>query len=155
MVTYKTRSVSDTDNVELLILWRGTPGWFANGTSGSSSSGRSSGGGAWSDRFSEGGFSFEISGDTRARTANVLGRTLDLTKDNAILVEGAGSPKGPQIVRTLMVEAPLPNGANPNEILKVLGQVKELRDYLRCDIPLPDPALQARLAPMCALVLAQ
>ena len=155
MVTFVTRRVSDTHALEVLVLWRGTPGWSQpTGSSGSSSSGGSSGG-SWSERYSRGSFSFEISGDARTRTANILGRTLDLTKGNAILVEGADSPNGPQIARTLVVDTPLPNGANLNEILKVLGQVKELREYLRCGIPLPDPALQARIASMCALVLAQ
>jgi hypothetical protein len=154
MVTFRTLRVNDARTVELLILWRGTPGWFtANGSSGSSSSGNSTGGGGWSERYARGSFSFEINGNSSTRTANVLGRTLDLTKENVVLVEGADSAKGPQIVRTLVVDAPLPDG-NPNEILKVLGRVQELRDYLRCETPLPDASLQARLAPMCALVLA-
>ena len=154
MVTSRTRSVGDVHELELLILWRGTPGWWATGSS-SSSGGGGSGGGAWSDRFSQGGQTFEISGDNNARTADILGRTFDLTKGNAILIDGVNSPAGPRVVGTLAVDPRLPNGGDPNQILMLLGRVKELRDYLRCDTPLPDRAMQARQASICALVLSQ
>jgi hypothetical protein len=59
------------------------------------------------------------------------------------------------VVGTLAVDPRLPNGGDPNQILMLLGRVKELREYLRCETPLPNPALQVRLASMCALVLLQ
>ena len=154
MVTSRTRSVGDGQELELLILWRGTPGWWANGGK-SSSGGRSGGRGTWSHRFSDGGYAFEISGDTDARTADILGKTYDLTKGNAILIDGVDSPGGPRVVGTLALDPRLPNGGDPKQILRLLGRVKELREYLRCETPLPNPAPQARLAPLCALLLSQ
>ena len=154
MVTYQTLSVGEVHELELLVLWRGTPGWFAAGDSGSSGGGGSSRG-TWSHRFSEGGHTFEISGDSSARTADILGRTFDLTKGNAILIDGVDAPEGPRIVGTLLVDTRLPDGTGPNRILPLLGRSKELREYLRCDAPLPNPAMQARLAPICALILSQ
>lgn len=127
MVTYQTRSVGDVHELELLVLWRGTPGWFARGGSGSSGGG-GSGGGAWSQRFTEGGYSFEITGDSNARTANILGKTIDLSKGNAVLIDGVDAPEGPQIVGTLLVDTRLPDGAGPNRILPLLGRSKDLRE---------------------------
>jgi hypothetical protein len=158
LVTYRTRSVGDVHELELLVLWRGTPGWWATNSSGSSGGGSSSSSrGPWSHRFSGGGQTFEISGDTSARTADILGKTIDLTKGNAVLIDGVDSPNGPQIVGTLVVDPQLPNGAVPNQIPMLLGRVKELREYLRCEAPLPlsNPALQARFASICALALSQ
>jgi hypothetical protein len=79
MVTYWTRSIAEMHELELPVLWRGTPGWFLSG-SGESSGGGRSGRGRWSERFSRGGHEFEIDGDSSARTADVLGKTFDLTK---------------------------------------------------------------------------
>ena len=158
MVTSQIQSTGDVHELELLILWRGTAGWWAmpsSPSSGPESSSRVSGSGVWSHRFSQGGQTFDISGDHSARTANILGRTFDLTRGNAILIDGVDSPEGPRIAGTLVVDPQLPNGADPNQILMKLGRVKELREYLRCDTPLPNPALQARLASLCALVLSQ
>jgi hypothetical protein len=155
MVTSQTRYVGDTHELELLVLWRGTPGWWATGSSSSSGGGGAIGGGGWSHRFSQGGHTFEISGDSNAHTVDILGRTFDLTKGNAILIDGVDSPEGPRVVGTLMVDPLLPDGGDPNQILMLLGRVKELREYLRCDAPLPNPAMQARLASLCALVLAR
>ena len=76
-------------------------------------------------------------------------------RNNAILIDGVDSSEGPQIVGTLLIDRQLPNGSDPNQILTALGRVKELREYLRCETPLPNPAMQARLASMCALVLKQ
>src|SRR5262245_23951185 len=154
MGTSLTRSVGDVHELELLVLWRGTPGWWATGSSGSSG-GVNSSRGAWSQRFSQGGQDFEIRGDSNAHTADILGRTFDLTKGNAILLDEVDSPGGPRIVGTVAVDPRLPNGTDPNQILMLLGRVKELRDYLRCDTPLPNPAMQARVASLCALVLSQ
>lgn len=154
MVTSRTRSVGDVQELELLVLWRGMPGWFANGDR-SSSGGGGGGRGNWTHRFSEGGYAFEVGGNTDAHTADILGKTYDLTKGNAILIDGVDSPGGPTVVGTLMVDPRLPNGGDPNQILMLLGRVKELREYLRCETTLPNPALQARLASMCALVLLQ
>jgi hypothetical protein len=139
--------------LELLVVWRGTPGWFAKG--GKSGSQGSGSGSTWSHRFSDGGYSFELSGNTNARTADVLGKTYDLTKSNAILIDGVDSPDGPRIAGTLMFDPRLPNGSDPNQRLMLIGRSKELRDYLRCDTVLPDPSMQARLAPLCALILSQ
>lgn len=56
---------------------------------------------------------------------------------------------------TLAIDSRLPNGGDPSQILMLLGRVKELREYLRCKVPLPHSAMQERLASLCALVLSQ
>jgi hypothetical protein len=155
MVTFRTRSIGDVQELELLILWRGTPGWWTTGSAGGSGSSGGGSGGAWSHRFSQGGRTFEISGNSNVHTADILGKTFDLTKGNAILIDGVDSSEGPRVVGTVAVDPRLPNGGDPNQILMLLGRVKELREHLRCEAPLADPALQARLVSMCALVLKQ
>lgn len=156
MVTYRTRFIRDVEELELLILWRGTPGWFAKGSGGSSRGSSGPSPGTWSNRYSEGGYTFEINGNTTARTAGILGRTYDLTNANTVLIDGVDSPEGARVVRTLMVDGRIPSGTGgPTQILTVLGRSKELREFLRCDTRLPNQALQERLAPICARILAQ
>lgn len=155
MVTGKPRNTDAGDVLELLVLWRGTPGWFAKGGRSGSSGGSSERG--WRHRFADGGYEFEITGDSAGGAAAILGRTIDLKEANVVFVDGVDSQTGPVIVGTLMIDGKLDGGPEqgPNRILRLLGRVPPLREYLRCETSLPNPAMQARLAPMCALVLAQ
>jgi len=153
MTTFSIRNNSAGSIAELLVLWRGTPGWYARGgTSSSSGSGSLD---VWSERFSNGGLEFELSGDFATGTVTLLGQTITLKGANVILVDDVDSAKGARIVRTLTVDGQVSEDRSPVRVLPVLGRSQELRDYLRCEVPLPDPKYQAQLASICARVLAE
>ena len=151
MTTFVTRVTPSGDALELIILWRGTPGWFTGGRLSSSSGGTSKDG--WRNRFSQGGLEFEAALDFKTRIANVQGQIIKLGGANVILVDGVDSPKGARVAGTLTVDGRLGDGDGPFRILPVLARSKEIRDYLRCDTALAEERLQERLAPVCARIL--
>lgn len=155
MTTYLIRNPGANETLELLILWRGSPGWFAKG-GGSGSSGGGSGN-TWRHSFRDGGHEFDVSYDFASRIATVQGQDVRLRDANVILVDRADSSEGIQIVGTIKVDGTLEDaGGNrsPVRVLRVMGRSKEIRDFLRCDTPLPDPRMQASLASLCAPVMA-
>ena len=153
MTTYLTSSEDGVESVAALVIWRGEPGWIAVGDS-SGSSGSSSRQ-VRSHRFSQGGYEFEVVLDHGARTLQVLNRTIDLRKGNVVFVDHIGSAQGPRIVRTLLIDGTLAAtpDRSPVRIVDVMARSPEIRDYLRCDVPLSNAALQKRLAPVCDRIL--
>jgi hypothetical protein len=149
-VTYRIRSEGSKETLDLLVLWRGSPGWFARGGP-SGSSGRS-GRDEWSMEDHDGGVSLTLRMNQQTRTVWVQDKPVALGTANTILVDLVDSPQGPQIVRTLTVDATLGDGNGPDRILPVLARSKDLLDYLRCDTRLPDARVHERLAPLCARI---
>ena len=98
--------------LELLILWRGSPGWFRKGDGGGSGGGSGAGGSmaggpspmirsAW---VSQGGVSLTVRFDPAARKVWIQDKEIALDEANVVLVDGVDSPEGPQVVRTLRID---------------------------------------------------
>jgi hypothetical protein len=151
MTTYATRRLPSGEALELVILWRGTPGWFTRGRASSSSGGVTKDG--WRHRFSQGGLEFEAALDFKTRNASIQGEIIKLGGANVILVDSVDSLRGARVAGTLTVDARLGEGSGYLRILPVLARSKEIRGYLRCDTELADERLQQRLAPVCASIL--
>ena len=124
-----------------LVLWRGAPGWFlrsAGDVSGFQTS-IPSADGVWETvaRVGPPGHVFDLAWNPETRVLRVQGVEVALADDNVILVDGVGSAEGMRIVGTRRV-------ANPRftmgDYAALLRQSEELRDYLRCDLPLPADA---------------
>ena len=153
MVTYATQWTGSEEEAALMmiIVWRGTPGWVARGD-GSGSQGSSSGS-IWNHRVFQSGLELEVSADFARRTATVQGHAIDLTAANTVLIDDVDTPGGPRLDRTLLIDANLGDDRGPAQILPVLGRSEEVRNYLRCDVPLQNRALQARLGVLCERIL--
>lgn len=137
--------------LQLLILWRGSPGWFRQG--GGSGSGGSMGPGPSlirSEWISQGGLNLTVRFDPAARKVWIQDREIALNDANVVLVDGVDSPAGPQVVRTLrigpeyettMVPAPYggPMGpgpqmrAQPVPVHTFIRRSPELIAFLQCD----------------------
>ncbi|MEO5739249.1 MAG: hypothetical protein ABIS29_01460 [Vicinamibacterales bacterium] len=161
--------------LQLLILWRGTPGWFLRG--GGSSSGGSMGGGLnptlRSQWISQGGVSLTVRFDPAARKVWIQDKEVWLDDANVVLVDAVDSPAGPQVVRTLRIDpdyettmeaAPYAApGRGPQMRPKgVPGQTfirrsPELIEFLQCDTPVPgvQPTEQRAFDMWCAWVRQQ
>jgi hypothetical protein len=142
------------ETLDLLVLWRGTPGWFAKGgRSGSSGGGRS--GGAQQHRFYEGAYEFEVTLDRTTGKAHVLDRDIDVATANAVFVDEVDASRGPRIAKTMLLTNRTLDTTlrGPNQIVALMGKIPEVREYVGCETRLPDERLQARLAPMCALLM--
>lgn len=130
------RDASGVVSVDILILWRGSPGWmYRRSGSGSSSTGGSPDR-AGSIEFSEyqGGLHLTATYVIGAPTVTVLGEHVELKGANVVLVDGVDSPDGPVVVKTLTVP---PTRRDTIQIATVLRHTPELLDYLRCEAQIP------------------
>jgi len=152
--TYVTRN----GELTLIVLWRGTPGWFSRGGSGNSSGGGGSSsagrdvGSVW---FTYGGKSFSVEFDYTARIARLLEQEIRLPETNVVLVDDVDSVSGARIVGRQWVDPKLPErpALDPSlsaadrslamiasdPILAATRRDPALGAYLQCDLPAPVP----------------
>ena len=150
--------------LELLVLWRGTPGWFRKSAGGASGGGGGSAGSVMggggpapmirSSWISQGGVNLSVRFDPSTRKAWIQDSEITLENANVILVDGVDSPAGPQVVRTLRIDPDYetkvetlpygPPGRGPRtRPMAVSAQTfirrsTELVEFLQCDTRLPD-----------------
>jgi hypothetical protein len=119
--------------LELVVLWRGAPGWFLAG------SGRgakySGGNGSFTADLDYGGRQLGLSYDASRRTARVLANAVSLAEPaNVILVDSVD--RGAQtIAGTASVDSHLQG--NPT-FASLLGSSPEIVSFLRCDAGTPN-----------------
>ena len=158
----------------LLVLWRGSPGWYSR-----ESSNRSSGGGGGSAGREVGSFSLTYGGRTlsidfnyTARLAKLLEQEIPLADTNVVLVDDVDGPSGAHIVGRFFVDPKLP-GTNSSGLrtieddpaITATRRAREAVAFLQCDVPLPmptdgdaaavDPTIRARLHEYVQGVLTQ
>jgi hypothetical protein len=154
---------ADGSTTTLLVLWRGTPGWFSRGGRGGASGGSSGGGAGGSGSydyqyFTEGGLTFMMEFDYDKRIVKLLNREISLKETNVLLVDSVDSTNGPTIVGERWIEPgppapPVVPGAVPDPIAGIISRTPELFEYLRCGERLPDiapPGMNQMLAFLCA-----
>ena len=119
--------------LDLLVLWRGSPGWFTQGGGGGG------GGSRGPDdtvvltmRIQYGDVDLELGFDPVARTAQLDERQIPLGDANVILIGQVDTL--PQVVETTRVESTIPESGRRIEM--VLRRSNELLEYLRCDVRL-------------------
>lgn len=146
--------------LDLLVLWRGTPGWFmADGGSGGAGEGSlppSAGEGQRGPEVQHlffGNLSLEVRFDPVAGTAQIQDEILSLQGANVILVDEVDSAQGLRIAGTVWVAPQLPE--SPVQLEALVRRSPELFSFLRCDTPLPDPQAQHMLDLLCAQMRGQ
>ena len=127
-----------------LVLWRGAPGWFLPSEADADAAVNFQAGSMRRPDFGpetvarfgpRGGLVLELAWNSEMRVMRVQGMDVALGDDNVILVDGAGSAEGMRIVGTSHVsETRFMQG----DYAALIHQSDELRDYLRCELPLPD-----------------
>jgi len=147
-----------------LVLWRGSPGWFARG----SGNGSSGGGDCRLYHATIGGdLQLQFEFDSQARRAAISRAPLDpqtglatiqtkqieVRDQNVILVDGVDEAKGAQVVGTLRVDPALPPGRSPVNIGETLRRSQEIVLFLKCDTRMPDPLAQKMAEIVCASML--
>jgi hypothetical protein len=154
------REPQSSAELELLVLWRGSPGWFMREGSTESSGEVSSGvSGGQNDRgivfeqLSFGGIRLDLEFDRSARTARVQDQEISLESANVILVDEVDGATGPQVASSLRVD-PL-FGNEPSEIEVIIRRNPELYSFLRCDAKLPDANAQQMVESVCARMKAK
>jgi hypothetical protein len=136
--------------LDLLIVWRGSPGWFQNRHPGGSVGGFSKFGGdtkgyvAMHQAYGDVTISFDA--DFDANTVTIGDRTVALGRMNTIVVDKVDGPGGHQIAATRRTAPRLPLGGDVNLILAQRSRV--LLHDLQCDIPMPVPPSRVPQAPV-------
>ena len=151
--------------LDLLVLWRGSAGWFkGDGGSASGGGGTAGGGGtgsasrpevrtAW---LSQGGVSLSVRLEPSTRKVWIQNQEMDLNESNVVLVDQVDQSGGPLVLRALRInpsyravmELP-PQGVErmrgfsgaqrpaPVPPQTFIRRSPELFEYLRCDVGWP------------------
>jgi hypothetical protein len=143
--------------LRLLVLWRGSPGWFLGGES-TGSSGKAvtaDNGGASSivQHLRYGKLNLEVELDPRKQTAKIATEKVDLADGNVVLVDDVDNPAGPRVLRVLRVNPALSKSVGKVE--EVVRRSPELFEFLRCDVELPDAQAQSLISQVCASMRGQ
>jgi len=122
--------------IELLILWRGSPGWFIGRET-------QSGGGVGtlvSGVSQYGATRLEYSYDTSSRLVRVLGKPLSVPPGkNVVLVDRVDIPdRSNVVVGSTMVSGQIDSAET--RLAPILRQSDEAVLFLRCEIEVPGPA---------------
>jgi hypothetical protein len=129
---FTTRAPNGVEQLELLVLWRGTPGWFLHpGGSGGSGGGPASSH-TWITRIrGDRTLTLTLDYDPPKRLVVVQGTRLELAGNNVVFVDDVDSSDGPRVTRTTSIARAMPG--SPGQIGLVLRNSPEIMSFLRCD----------------------
>jgi hypothetical protein len=151
LITWMTRYGSDgVHTLDLIVVWRGNPGWFMRGSQQSSGGGSA---GTVRQTLRYGDLQLEVAFHSTKRTADIQGKVVELGDANVILVDHVDSVEGPRVVCTLRIDGEVPSDNGRARVEPVLRRSPEVISFLRCDAPMPDGRGQASIDRLCAQVL--
>ena len=133
--TYCGHHENGNEVLDLVVLWRGKPGWFlglGRGTGGSRTFAPGMAG-IVSAREMYGDVTIEFTADFDRRVATIGSFPIDLSKVNTVAiddVEGAG-----RLSASAWTEPRLPADGDWNRALARKSVL--IREFLRCDVPMP------------------
>jgi hypothetical protein len=121
-------------DIELIIFWRGKPGWFF-GPEHTSMGGSAD---TLSGVVQYGPVQLEYSFDRRSRATVIEKQRIELSPSaNAILVDTVDDPAGAKVVGTASIPGRYETPATP--LAPVFAQSRGVVEFLRCDVPLTVP----------------
>jgi hypothetical protein len=138
-----TSRKAGVEELALLVLWRGTPGWFLQ--PGGSGGSRASDSPAYT-WIKYGEVSLSLDFDVARRIATIQGKTLALSDNNVLFVDSVDTPNGPQVAGMMAVPSAMPGSAG--QIAPLLRQSPRIMSFLRCDAGNESPR-KAVLQPLC------
>jgi hypothetical protein len=140
VATYCSHSAGPDEILDLLILWRGRPGWFQRrgpgrtGTRGSHTSGAGTNGHVSEYREYD-GIAIGYDADFDAGTVAIGDNRIRLDAVNTVLVDAVDAAGGGHVTGTQRIEPGLAPGGDPNLIL--IRRSPALLTFLQCEIGMP------------------
>lgn len=135
----------DNELVDLLIAWRGQPGWFGDGASGGGGTRRFGAGTkgrvSQSAIYNDVTLAFDADFDAGAVTISDL--TVRLKGLNVILIDQVERADTKPRPATLWIEPRLPLGKDVNLLMTLRSPA--LRKFLRCEVPMRAPSPTSRM----------
>src|SRR5262249_46073463 len=127
-------------HLDLMVLWRGQPGWYTKGRGHGGSGGGAPNPKVRTPSIQYGTVSHTLAFDSTSRVVRGDRQDVKLGDDNVVLVDDADRSSGAvKIVGTKKVDADMPSTRG---IEIVIRKAPELHPFLRCDAKMPDPVLQ-------------
>jgi hypothetical protein len=134
---------------DVIVIWRGAPGWFAVTSGRRRSSGSSERSFASTETFGDIRLEFEL--EFATRTATVQGHRVALGDANLILVDGVNEPGGGRVTETRRLAMSTLEWQQERPVVQsVLRQHADLVAFLRCDVPVPGGRAQGSIDVLCA-----
>jgi len=146
------RETGGARQLDLLVLWRGSPGWFMRGASSSGGGNGHGGFGQWRIQhwMSYGDIMLTVDLISNSKdfprdttVATILGRQIPL--GHAVLVDGADTDH-PVITATRFFD---PSIMGDDVMAAAVRSSSELFEFLRCDAALPNQDMQAMIRSIC------
>lgn len=126
--------------LDLLVLWRGNPGWFDE-----ASLSTGSGGTDGVHHVASRGRSLELRFDRRTETVQIQRRTITLQGANVLLLDDVDNANGVLVAGMIRVDPavsagrPAQGGPNVDPLAEMIRRSPALFDFLRCDPVFTDP----------------
>ena len=139
-----TNRKAGVEELELLVLWRGTPGWFLQTPGGSG--GSDSGTGSHYTWIKYGAVSLSLDFDETTRRVTIQGKDVTLSENNVLFVDDVDLPSGPRVADMMVVSRAMPGSSG--QIAPVLRNSSRIMSFLRCDAGEGSPR-QASLQTLC------
>jgi hypothetical protein len=148
---FRMRKPGQPVQLQLLVLWRGAPGWFFNNGGSSGGSGGGSASGVRSETIKRGGLFLQVSLHEPTRVVTIQDEKLELKDNNVVFVDDVDATTGPRITGMTRVGPDMPgNGLQLGELVRPSAQIVE---FLRCDAKSPTGRGQAMLDTLCERML--
>jgi uncharacterized protein (TIGR02246 family) len=134
---------------DLVVVWRGAPGWLAGrrGGSGGGGSGR-----AFHSSDTFGDVQLDVDLDFTTRVAHVGGHRVALGSNNVVLIDRADERGRSTVARVLSIDGEL---TGTPEISALIARAPDVVDYIRCDAKRPTPTPLDDAADWCAPLIAE
>ncbi len=150
----------DDAELQVLVLWRGSPGWFLDGDHSGSSTrsdsrtmSRDTRGGPILHEFYFGNRRLRVRLDPRSETAEIGETVISLRDGRAVLVDEVDDAGGPRVIGTRLIGTQA--SGVPPRIEPLLRESPELVAFLRCDQRVADSRIpiQTMVAATCREIL--
>ncbi|HEY4229712.1 MAG TPA: hypothetical protein VGO79_06050 [Thermoanaerobaculia bacterium] len=151
---FATHAGDAPSELQLLVLWRGAPGWLVKpekeGSSKSQAGSSHASGGRAPERATQrlemAGVVLEVELDIAKRHARVGPHEIELGESNVVLIDGVDEEAGFRLAGLLRVDPAFPSSP---DLAPVLARSAEVVAFLRCETSLEDPAMDALIHATC------
>jgi hypothetical protein len=138
-----THGKAGVEELQLLVLFRGSPGWFLH----PGGSGRSGGiGGPAYTWIKYGDVMLTLDYDAARRTATVQGKVLPLSGNNVLFLDDVDRASSPRVAGMMTISSAMPGSSA--QIAPLLRGSPRIMLFLRCEAGNESPQ-RALLEPLC------
>lgn len=138
-----TNRKAGVEELELLVLWRGTPGWFLQPGGIGGSRAPDSPAYTW---IKYGDVTLSLDFDAARRIVTIQGKTLALSDSNVLFVDSVDTPNGPHVAGMMAIARAMPGSSG--QIAPMLSNSPRIMSFLRCDAGNDSPRKEV-LQPLC------